>query len=60
MIIHQAGTRLGTVFGTPAYLNRYRHADGHYLWFEWNAQVVAGERAIYAVARDVTERIAKR
>ena len=42
------------------FLNRYRHADGHYLWFEWNAQVVVGERAIYAVARDVTERIAKR
>ena len=42
------------------FLNRYRHADGHYLWFEWNAQVVVGERVIYAVARDVTERIAKR
>ena len=42
------------------FLNRYRHADGHYLWFEWNAQVEVGERAIYAVARDVTERIAKR
>ena len=40
------------------FLNRYRHADGHYLWFEWNAQIVTDERAIYAVARDVTERIA--
>lgn len=37
--------------------NRYRHADGHYLWLEWNARVVLEERAIYAVARDVTERV---
>lgn len=40
------------------FTNRYRHADGHYLWLEWNAQPVHEERAIYAVARDVTKRIA--
>ena len=47
--------------GTPCiqFLNRYRHARGHYLWLEWNAQTVHEERAIYAVARDVTERIAQ-
>ncbi len=39
--------------------NRYRHAEGHYLWLEWNARVVLEERAIYAVARDVTERVAR-
>ncbi len=47
--------------GEPCFhfLNRYRHADGHYLWFEWTAQSVPEERAIYAVAREVTERIAQ-
>lgn len=46
--------------GEPAiqFLNRYRHADGHYVWLEWNARTVAEEGAIYAVARDVTERVA--
>ena len=39
------------------FLNRYRHAEGHYLWFEWSAQAVPEERATYAVARDVTERV---
>jgi serine/threonine-protein kinase len=37
--------------------NRYRRADGRYLWFEWNAQAWPEDRAIYAVARDVTKRI---
>ena len=37
--------------------NRYRRADGRYLWFEWNAQAWPEDRAIYAVARDVTRRI---
>jgi PAS domain S-box-containing protein len=45
--------------GAPCvqFQNRYRHADGHYLWLEWNAQAIPEERAIYAVARDVTERV---
>lgn len=42
------------------FTNRYRHADGHYVWLEWNAQVVLEERAVYAVARDVSERAAAR
>jgi len=41
------------------FLNRYRHADGHYIWFEWSAQTAPEERAIYAVARDVSERVHK-
>lgn len=41
------------------FTNRYRHANGEYLWLEWNARLVEEERAIYAVARDVTERIAR-
>ena len=40
-------------------MNRYQHARGHYLWFEWNSQAVPGVRAIYAVARDVTERVTR-
>lgn len=43
---------------TIQFLNRYRHAAGHYVWLEWNAQAVAEEGAIYAVARDVSERMA--
>lgn len=47
--------------GEPSvqFLNRYRHARGHYLWLEWGALAVPEERAIYAVARDVTERVAQ-
>jgi serine/threonine-protein kinase len=41
------------------FVNRYRHADGHYLWLEWRARTVPEERAIYAVARDVTARVAQ-
>lgn len=43
---------------TIQFLNRYRHADGHYLWFEWTARSVPKEGLIYAVARDVTDRMA--
>ncbi len=39
------------------FANRYRHADGRYLWLEWNARAVLEEQAIYAVARDVTARL---
>jgi PAS domain S-box-containing protein len=44
--------------GSPCvrFLNRYRHAEGHYLVFEWNAQSIPEERAIYAVARNLTDR----
>ncbi|MBI1321936.1 protein kinase [bacterium] len=41
------------------FTNRYRHLNGEYLWLEWNARLVEEERAIYAVARDVTERVAR-
>ena len=39
------------------FLNRYRHAHGHYIWLEWSAQTIPEERAIYAAARDVTDRV---
>jgi PAS domain-containing protein len=38
-------------------MNRYRHANGNYVWLEWNAHTAAQERAVYAVARDVTDRV---
>lgn len=46
--------------GEPAiqFVNRYRHKDGRYISLEWMARSVPEEAAVYAVARDVTERIA--
>ena len=49
--------RLGRGEPTIQFLNRYRHADGHYLWLEWTARAIPQEGLIYAVARDVTERV---
>jgi putative two-component system response regulator len=43
---------LGT--DTISFRNRYRRADGTYLWLEWNARANAEERKIYATARDIT------
>lgn len=43
---------------TLEFTSRCRHADGRYLWLEWNARAVPEESAIYAVGRDVSERSA--
>lgn len=43
---------------TIQFLNRYRHADGQYLWLEWTSRSIPEEGLIYAVARDVTDRVA--
>lgn len=43
---------------TAAFVNRYRQADGGYAWLEWNARAVPEEGTIYAVARDVGDRVA--
>jgi PAS domain S-box-containing protein len=40
---------------TKSFQNRYRRADGTYLWLEWKSVGYAAEELIYAVARDVTE-----
>jgi PAS domain S-box-containing protein len=43
--------------GAPkiALLNRYRHKDQSYRWFEWRAMARIDHGLIYAAARDVTE-----
>lgn len=40
------------------FVNRYRHKDGRYIWLEWMSRSVPEESSVYAVARDITERIA--
>ena len=39
------------------FVNRYQHQDGSYLWIEWTAAPNAGRTAIYAAARNITQRI---
>ncbi|MGO9321119.1 MAG: PAS domain S-box protein [Solirubrobacteraceae bacterium] len=39
---------------TIGFRNRYRTADGHHRWLQWNAAGSPSEGAIHAVARDVT------
>jgi serine/threonine-protein kinase len=37
--------------------NRYRDVRGGYRWFEWEAKSIPEEGIIFAVARDITERM---
>ena len=45
--------------GVPVvrFCNRYRHAEGHYVTLEWTAQAIPSEGNIFAVARDITNRV---
>lgn len=36
--------------------NRYRHADGSYVWMEWNGAPIENGR-LYAIGRDITEQV---
>jgi PAS domain S-box-containing protein len=40
-----------------SFRNRYRSADGTYRWLEWQSKGDPASGRVYAVARDVTERI---
>ncbi|BCS54832.1 PAS domain S-box protein [Geobacter sp. SVR] len=46
--------RAGTA--TTNFINRFRHKNGSYRWFEWNTTPAADEKLLFATARDITER----
>jgi two-component system, cell cycle sensor histidine kinase and response regulator CckA len=50
--------RLVAGAGSRNFVNRYRAKDGSYHWFEWNSTSLE-EGMLYAVARDINERIAQ-
>lgn len=41
---------------TQSFENRYRHKDGSYRWFLWNAQPYPEEQVLYGAAIDITDR----
>mgnify|MGYP003341906581 FL=1 len=49
---------LGEGHDTAAFVNRYRRADGGWVWLQWHARVAAADR-IYAIALDVTATVAQ-
>jgi PAS domain S-box-containing protein len=53
-VVEKDGLKEGKV--TFAFENRYLCKDGSYKWLLWNAVSVFEQEAIYAVARDITER----
>jgi PAS domain S-box-containing protein len=53
-VVEKDGLKAGKV--TFAFENRYLCKDGSYKWLLWNAVSVSEQEAIYAVARDITER----
>jgi len=42
---------------TYRFENRYRHKDGSYHWFLWNAQPDSEKQVLYGAAIDITDRI---
>jgi len=50
-------TKLSRGEPTIQFINRYRLKDGGYIPLEWTARSVEDEGVIYAVARDVSERL---
>jgi PAS domain S-box-containing protein len=42
---------------TISFTNRYRTSDGSYRWLDWNVRPVIEQKLLYALARDVTDRM---
>ncbi|MGB8969445.1 MAG: response regulator [Candidatus Sulfotelmatobacter sp.] len=53
-VVEKDGLKQGKA--TFAFENRYLCKDGSYKWLLWNAVSVSEQKAIYAVARDITAR----
>ena len=51
------GSELAGANQAYSFKNRYRCANGDYRWLEWNSMPDPGSGRVYAVARDVTERV---
>lgn len=49
--------RLAQGLDVVHFVNRLRDAGGQYRWFEWTATPITEEHLIFAVARDVTDRM---
>jgi serine/threonine-protein kinase len=52
-----AGAALSRGQPVVQFRNRYRDVHGHYRWFEWAAKSIPEEGIIFAVARDITDRV---
>lgn len=50
------GDELSAGHDVVEFENRYLREDGSVVWLQWNARAAPSEAAIYAAARDVTER----
>jgi PAS domain S-box-containing protein len=48
--------KLGEGSMVVSFQNRYRRADGTYLWLLWNATPSSDQKLVFAVARNITER----
>lgn len=48
--------KLGQGVHSVSFENRYRCSDGSYKWLLWTSTAVPEANAIYAIARDITER----
>ena len=43
--------------GISGLMRQFRHADGHWLWMEWNLASRENSDEVHAIGRDVTERV---
>ncbi|WP_052672255.1 PAS domain-containing sensor histidine kinase [Aliterella atlantica] len=50
-------TQLSPETPTTCFENRYRARDGSYKWLAWTAILLADKQSIYAIARDISDRV---